>query len=64
METEGRGMYDLTMYIMCLGVVLVVLGPLTGFYSFAIGIAALVACSVLGIGLMALRGLYFRSQYS
>jgi hypothetical protein len=63
METEGRGMYDLTMYIMCLGVVLVVLGPLAGFYSFAVGLMALGTCSVLAIGLIALRGLYFRSQY-
>ena len=64
METEGRGVYDLVMYIMCLGVGLVVLGPCAGFYSFTVGMAALVACSVVAAGLIALRGLYLRSQYN
>ena len=62
MEREGRGIYDLAMYIMCVGVGLVVLGPLAGFYSFIVGMVALVACSAVGAGLIALRNLILRSQ--
>ena len=56
MERDGREMDALTVFLMGLGVLLLVLGPCTGFYSIAIGFVSLVGCWVVAI---TLRVLYF-----
>jgi len=56
MESDGREMDALSIFLMGLGVLLLVLGPCAGFYSIAIGFVALVACWVLAI---TLRVFYF-----
>ena len=56
METDGREMNALTIFLMGLGILLFVLGPCTGFYSAGIGLVALIACWVLAV---TLRVFYF-----
>ena len=56
METDGREMNALTVFLMGLGILFFVLGPCAGLYSAAIGLVALIGCWVVGISL---RVFYF-----
>jgi len=56
MERDGREIDALTVFLIGLGVLLLVLGPCTGFYTIAIGFVILVGCWVAGI---TLRVFYF-----
>ena len=51
MERDGREVDALTVFLMGLGVLLLVLGPCTGFYTIAIGFVPLVAFWVAAITL-------------
>jgi len=56
MERDGREIDALTVFLMGLGILLLVLGPCTGFYTVAIGFVTLVGCWVAAI---TLRVFYF-----
>ena len=51
METDGRGMDALSIFLMGLGVFLLILGPCADFYGIKLGLVALVACWGLAITL-------------